>query len=146
MAVELQQMWRDTLGIQMDLRQVETTVFWSMQSHLDYQVARASWVGDYDDANTFLEMFTSDDGNNRTGWKNPDYDALILRANSLTDLKAREKIFQQAETLLVSNGVPIIPLFFYKGVNYFDTNKIQGIYPNLVDEHPLEYIRKIKIN
>jgi oligopeptide transport system substrate-binding protein len=144
--VELQQMWRDTLGIQMDLRQVETTIFWSMQSHLDYQVARASWVGDYDDANTFLEMFTSDDGNNRTGWKNPQYDALILRANSLTDLKAREKIFQQAETLLVSNGVPIIPLFFYKGVNYFDTNKIQGIYPNLVDEHPLEYIRKVKAN
>jgi oligopeptide transport system substrate-binding protein len=143
-AVELQQMWRDTLGIQMDLRQVESTVFWSMQSHLDYQVARASWVGDYNDANTFLEMFTSDDGNNRTGWKNPDYDALILRANSQTDMKAREQIFQQAETLLVSNGVPIIPLYFYKGMNYFDTNKIQGIYPNLVDEHPFEYIRKIK--
>ena len=143
-AVELQQMWRDNLGIQMDLRQVETKIFWSMQSRLDYQVARASWVGDYDDANTFLECFTSNDGNNRTGWKNADYDALILQANAETDLKAREKIFQKAETLLVSNEVPIIPLYFYKGLNYFDTNKIQGIYPNLIDEHPLEYIRRIK--
>jgi oligopeptide transport system substrate-binding protein len=61
-------------------------------------------------------------------------------------LKAREKIFQQAETILISNDVPIIPLYFYKGLSYFDTNKIQGIYPNLVDEHPLEYIRKIKAN
>lgn len=144
MAVELQQMWRDTLGIQIGLRQVESKIFWSMQSHLDYQVARSSWVGDYDDANTFLEMFTSDDGNNRTGWKNADYDALILQANDQTDLKAREKIFQKAETMLISNEVPIIPLFFYKGLNYFDTNKIEGIYPNLVDEHPLQYIRRIK--
>jgi oligopeptide transport system substrate-binding protein len=143
-AVELQQMWHDTLGIRVDLRQVETKIIWGMLSRLEYQVARSSWVGDYDDANTFLECFTSSDGNNRTGWKNPEYDALILQANAQTDLNAREKIFQKAETLLVSNDVPIIPLYFYKGVNYFDTNKIQGIYPNLVDEHPLQYIRKIK--
>ena len=143
-AVELQQMWHDTLGIQVDLRQVETKIIWGMLSRLDYQVARSSWVGDYDDANTFLECFTSNDGNNRTGWKNPEYDALILQANAQTDLKAREEIFQKAETMLISNDVPIVPLYFYKGVNYFDTNKIQGIYPNLVDEHPLQYIRKIK--
>ncbi len=143
-AVELQRMWHDNLGIQMDLREVETTVFWRMQSQLEYQVARASWVGDYDDANTFLEMFTSNDGNNRTGWKNPAYDALITDANEQRDMKAREKIFQKAETLLVSNDVPIIPLFFYAGVMYYDTNKIQGLYPNLLDDHPLEYIRKVK--
>jgi oligopeptide transport system substrate-binding protein len=143
-AVELQRMWHDTLGIQMDLRQVETKVFWSMQSHLDYQLSRASWVGDYNDANTFLEMFKSDDLNNRTGWKSQDYDGLIDKANSQTDLKAREKIFQKAETMLVNDNAPIIPLFFYVGVMYYDTNKIQGIYPNVVDDHPLEYIRKVK--
>ena len=145
-AVELQQMWRDTLGIQMDLRKVESKVLWSLQSRLDYQVSRASWVGDYDDANTFLQCFTSDDGNNRTGWKNTDYDALIQQANSQTDMKVREKMFQQAETILISNDVPIIPLYFYKGLNYFDTNKIQGVYPNLLDEHPLQYIKKINAN
>jgi oligopeptide transport system substrate-binding protein len=143
-AVELQRMWRDTLGIQMDLREVETKVFWNTQSRLDYQLSRASWVGDYDDANTFMEMFTSNDGNNRTGWKNKDYDELITEANEQTDKKAREKIFQKAETMLVSDNAPIIPLFFYVGVMYYDTNKIQGIYPNLVDDHPLEYIRKVK--
>ena len=143
-AVELQRMWRDTLGIQMDLREIETKVFWNAQSRLDYQVSRASWVGDYNDANTFLEMFTSNDGNNRTGWKNPEYDALITGANAQTDMKAREKIFQKAETMLISNDVPIVPLFFYVGVMYYDTNKIQGLYPNLLDDHPLEYIHKVK--
>lgn len=143
-AVELQRMWHDTLGIQMDLREVETKVFWSMQSRLGYQLARASWIGDYDDANTFLAMFTSNDGNNRTGWKNKEYDALINEANEQLDMKTREKLFQKAETMLISNDVPIIPLFFYQGLMYYDTNKIQGIYPNLLDDHPLEYIRKVR--
>jgi oligopeptide transport system substrate-binding protein len=143
-AIELQQMWRDELGIQMDLRQVETKVFWGCQSRLDYQLSRSSWIGDYDDANTFLGMFTSGDGNNRTGWKNDRYDALIRAANAQTDVRQREKNFQQAETLLVRDEVPIIPLYFYVGINYFDTNKVQGIWQNLIDEHPLQAIRKIK--
>jgi oligopeptide transport system substrate-binding protein len=143
-AIELQQMWRDQLGIQMDLRQLEAKIFYNAQSHLDFDLSRSSWIGDYNDANTFLGLFMSNDGNNRTGWKNARYDALIRDANDQTDLGAREKLFQQAETLLVSNEVPIIPLYFYVGVNCFDTNKIQGIYQNLLDDHPLLSIRKIK--
>jgi oligopeptide transport system substrate-binding protein len=143
-AIELQQMWRDELGIQMDLRQVETKVFWGCQSRLDYQLSRSSWIGDYDDANTFLGMFTSGDGNNRTGWKNDRYDSYVREANQQTDVRQREKLFQQAETLLVRDEVPIIPLYFYVGINYFDTNQVQGVWQNLLDEHPLQAIRKIK--
>jgi oligopeptide transport system substrate-binding protein len=139
-AIELQQMWRDNLGIQMNLRQVEWKVLLSSYSHLDYEVARSSWVGDYDDANTFLDCFMSDNGNNRTGWKNANYDALINEANQQTDVKKREQLFSQAETILVRDEMPIIPLYFYVGVNYFATNKIQGFYQNILDDHPLQTI------
>jgi oligopeptide transport system substrate-binding protein len=141
-AVELQQMWRDTLGIQMDLRQLEWKVYLSEQSHLRYQLARASWIGDYDDPNTFLGMFITGNGNNETGWSNPRYDALVQEANETADLKQREKLFQQAETILVHDDLPIIPLYFYTGINAFDTNKIQGLYENILDDHPLNDIRK----
>jgi oligopeptide transport system substrate-binding protein len=143
-AIELQQMWHDALGINMDLRQVETQVFWGMQSRLDYQLTRSSWIGDYNDANTFLGMFLTGDGNNETGWSNPAYDHLVHGANEITDLAKREKMLQQAETILIREGVPIIPLYFYVGVNYFDTNKVQGIWPNVLDDHPLPYLQKIK--
>jgi len=142
-AIELQQMWCDELGIQMDLRQLEAKIFYNAQSHLDFDLSRSSWIGDYDDANTFLGLFMSNDGNNRTGWKNTRYDALIREANEQNDLKMREKLFRQAETILVRDEVPIIPLFFYVGVNYFNTNKIQGIYENILDVHPLQAIRKV---
>ncbi len=142
-AVELQQMWRDTLGIDMELRQLEWKVYLNSQSHLEYELSRSSWIGDYNDAQTFLGMFTSTDGNNRTGWKNPRYDALVREANEQPDLEKRAQAFREAETLLVRDEAPIIPLYFYVGINYFDTNKIQGIYQNILDVHPLQSIRKI---
>src|SRR5665213_1051887 len=143
-AIELQQMWRDELGIDMELRQVETQVFWGILSQIDYELASSDWIGDYNDANTFLGMFLTGDGNNETGWSNPRYDELVHAGNETTDLKQREKLFQQAETILIRDDLPIVPLYIYVGINYFDTNKIAGIWENMLDDHPLNYIRKIK--
>ncbi|MSU57088.1 MAG: peptide ABC transporter substrate-binding protein [Pedosphaera sp.] len=143
--VELQQMWREALGVELELRQIERKIFYSAQSKLDYDISASSWVGDYNDANTFLDMFLSPSGNNRTGWKNPRYDALIHDANLQTDLKKRAEILRQAELILVAEEAPIVPLYFYAGFNYFDTNKISGIWENLLDEHPMQYLRKGKV-
>jgi len=142
-AIELQQMWRDTLGIHMDLRQVEWKVWLSSTAHLDYDIGRGDWIGDYDDANTFLALFLSNSGNNRTGWKNARYDELVNEANEQTDPKKREELFQRAERILIHDELPIIPLYIYAGINYYHTN-VTGIYQNILDDHPLNYIRKIK--
>ena len=142
-AIEMQQMWRDTLGVDLELRQLEMQVYLTEQDQLHYDLSRSSWIGDYNDANTFLNMFVTDDGNNRTGWSNKHYDELIKQANEITDVPARKKLFQEAETILVHDELPIVPLFYYAGINYFDTNKITGIYTNVVDIHPLQSIRKI---
>jgi oligopeptide transport system substrate-binding protein len=88
-------------------------------------------------------MFTSEDGNNQTGWKNKDYDALIAAAGEQTDAGEREKIFQKAETLLVRDQAPIAPIYIYKGLNFFRTNEIAGIWQNLLDDHPLQTIHRI---
>jgi len=142
--IELQQMWRDALGVDVELRQIERKVFYSLQSKLDYDISMSSWVGDYNDANTFLDVFTSFSGNNRTGWKNPRYDELIREANLQTDTKKRAEIFRQAELILVAEESPIVPLYFYAGFNYYHPERIGGVWPNLLDEHPLQYIYRRK--
>jgi oligopeptide transport system substrate-binding protein len=101
-------------------------------------------VGDYNDANTFLGLFTSDDGNNRTGWKNAQYDALIQRGQPGAGFEGARKTFPAGGNHPGARRVPIIPLYFYVGINYYDTNKIQGIYPNILDNHPLQAIRRVK--
>lgn len=141
-AIELQQMWKQELGIQMELRQAEWKVVLASQSRLDYDLCRSSWVGDYNDPNTFLDLFMSQSGNNRTGWKSARYDQLMLQANAQTDPSAREQLLQTAETLLVREALPIAPLFFYRGISCYNSEIIQGIYPNSIDQHPINAIKK----
>ncbi len=141
-AIELKDMWKKELGIEMELRQVEWKVYLTEQSKLNFHLSRSSWIGDYKDPNTFLDMFMSNNGNNRTGWNNPRYDALIKDANRQTDPKKREPLLQQAETLLIRDDLPIVPLYFYVGVTFYHPDRIEGIHPNLLDEHPINRIRR----
>ena len=92
--------------------------------------------------NTFLDMFMANNGNNRTGWKNDRYDELIREGNRQTEPKKREALLQQAELILIRDELPIAPLYFYSGVNFFDPKRIEGIHFNLLDEHPVYLIRK----
>ncbi len=140
-AVELQEMWARELGIHIELRNLEWKVYLQAQSRLEFGLCRSSWIGDYNDANTFLDMFMSNNGNNRTGWKNERYDALIREANGKLDPKEREKILQQAEGLLIRDELPIAPLFFYVGLEYYDNSKVSGIFSNIRAEHPVRTIR-----
>lgn len=143
-AVELQAMWQRELGIRAELRQNEMKVYQAMQTALDYDVSRSSWIGDYNDANTFLELFTSNNGNNRTGWKHPRYDELIRTANAELNPTKRASLLREAETLLVREELPIVPVYFYAGINFFDPDRIEGVAQNLLDEHPIQSIRKRK--
>lgn len=141
-SVELQAMWEKELGIKMEIRQAEWKVYLSEQSKLNFDLSRSSWIGDYNDANTFLDMFMSNNGNNRTGWRDEDYDALIREANQQTDVAKRRTLLQQAETKLIRDDLIIAPIYFYAGVNFFDPDKIDGIHFNLLDEHPVHAIAK----
>jgi oligopeptide transport system substrate-binding protein len=142
-AVEIQAMLRRELGIRIELRQVEWKVYLVALSSLDFDIARSSWIGDYADSNTFLDMWMSNNGNNRTGWKNQRYDQLVRDGNMQLDPKQRAQLLREAETLLVRDELPIIPLYFYVGINFYDPKKIDGIYLNILDEHPISAIARI---
>ncbi len=137
-AVELQSMWRRLLGVNVQLLRQEWKVYLRSMSTLDYDIARSSWVGDYPDPNTFLDMFVSGGGNNRTGWSDPSYDALIVAAAAELDPPARYEILRRAEKLLVCLARPVCPLYFYVGIQLYDGARLGGLYGNVLDEHPLK--------
>jgi oligopeptide transport system substrate-binding protein len=142
LAVEMQHAWEEQLGIHVDLAQMEKKVYLAAQTRLDYDLARGSWIGDYNDPNTFLDLFRSDNGNNKTGWKNDRYDALMAEAGRQTDPSRRADLLQQAETILIRDELPIVPLYFYAGFTYFNPDRIEGIHNNILDIHPPNYIFK----
>ncbi len=138
--VELQEMWQRELGIKVELRQMEKQVYLAAQRGLDYDVSRSTWVGDYNDPNTFLDLFRANNGNNRTGWKNARYDELMDEASRLTDLGHRAEVLREAETILVRDHPPIVPIYFFSGFNYHNPERVTGIYPNVLDSHPINAI------
>jgi oligopeptide transport system substrate-binding protein len=137
-AVELQDMWKRALGVTVNLAKQEWKVYLNSMSSLDYDIARSSWVGDYPDPNTFLDMFLTGGGNNRTGWSDPDYDRLIAEAGREVDPAKRFAILREAETLLVAKQAPICPIYYYVGIQIYDPEKLGGISSNILDEHPLK--------
>jgi len=137
LAVELQGMFARELGVNIQLQGQEWKVYLRSMSSLDYDLCRSSWVGDYNDPNTFLDMFVTNGGNNRTGWSDPKYDDLIALAARETDLRFRFETFKKAEHMLISEAAPICPLYFYVGIQFYDATRLGGIEANLLDEHPL---------
>lgn len=136
-ALEIQDMWKQTLGVNCELKNQEWASYLQTLKNLDYDVARSSWIGDYVDPNTFLDCFITGGGNNRTGWSVAQYDELIATAGRETDLAKRMRIFEQAEALLVREDPPIAPIYYYAGILFYNAERLQGIHPNVLAEHPL---------
>ena len=139
-AVELQGTLNHDLGVRIELQRQEWKVYLRSMGSLDFDICRSSWVGDYNDPNTFLSMFVTGDGNNRTGWGKSFYDALIAAAARENDRQRRFDLFRQAEQFLIADEAPICPLFFYVGIQFYDARRLGGIQANLLDEHPLKAI------
>jgi oligopeptide transport system substrate-binding protein len=140
-AVEIQSVLQNELGIQMTPARQEWKVYLRSMSNLDFSMCRSSWVGDYNDPNTFMDLFVTGGGNNRTGWGNPRYDELIAAAAKEPSNEKRFALFEEAERLLVAEEAPIVPLYYYVGIQFYDRERLGGIEANLLDEHPLRRMR-----
>ncbi len=115
------------------------THFALLQNGGDYDVARAGWIGDYSDAQSFL--FLAESGNkglNYSRYANPDFDALMGKASRERDPTARAKILAAAETILMRDQ-PIMPLMFYSSKNLISP-KLKGWESNILDRHPARYL------
>ncbi|MDB5104658.1 MAG: transporter substrate-binding protein [Fibrobacteres bacterium] len=109
----IQQMWKETLGLDATLVNYEWKVYLENTKNLNYRsVARASWIGDFADPISFLELYTSDNGNNRTGYHNPEYDKAIQASWTIPDPGQRLAKLKEAEAILMDD-MPIIPIYTY---------------------------------
>jgi oligopeptide transport system substrate-binding protein len=121
-------MWKENLGVEVKLANQESKVFGESMRNLRYTVCRAGWFGDYGDANTFLDMFQTGNGNNETGYASRQYDDLIARAAAELDPARRAELFQEAERILLDDA-PILPLYVYTN-KYLIRPNVGGISRN----------------
>ena len=138
-AAAIQEMWRTHLGVETELRNTEWKVYLDLQSRLEFDVIRRGWIGDYNDPNTFIDMFVSTNGNNNTGFASAEYDRLVQSASRELDPAKRMGMLRDAESLLLQE-MPIVPIYFYVTKNLWKPN-VSGLHDNVRDTHPLNRAR-----
>ncbi len=132
-AVALQAMFKETLGVDVELQNVESGVFLSEQKEFKYQMSRSSFLHDYADPVNALESFITDSSMNRTTWSNADYDKLITDIKNETDENKRWELLKQADELLMQD-MPVFPLYYYNQ-STLEKPGITGIL-----RHPVGYL------
>lgn len=137
-AEAVQQMWKKHLGLTIEIENLEWNIFLKNMQLKNYHLARFGWNGDYPDPYTFLELFTTHNGNNASGWARPEYDALLDRANLTADPALRLSLFREAEELAM-NDTPLIPLYVYTRSQLVKPY-VRGWWPNYFDRHPWKYM------
>lgn len=131
-------MWRKELGIQLQIENKEWKVYLDAQSSLDFDISRSAWIGDYMDPITFLEMWTTGNGNNDTGWSNPRYDALIREAFASHSVEHHYGRLLEAEHILLDE-LPIAPLYWYTRV-YLADPRVGNWNPMRLDNRNYKYV------
>jgi len=109
----IQTVWNQVLGADVELEVVEWGVLLDRGRKGEFEMMRASWIGDYFDPLTFLEIFETGHGNNYVGYSNPVYDDLLAKIRSETDTEKRLEHMIEAERLLIEEDCVLAPVFEY---------------------------------
>ncbi len=138
-AIAVAAMWKKALGVRVSLRNEEWKVYLDSRAGMRFQVARAGWIGDYNDANTFLELLKSDVGEmNPAAYRNRRYDELMKRAEVSAEAAVRAATMERAERLMLTQ-MPIIPIYFYT-TQHMVSRRVTGWVDNVMDVHPTRYL------
>lgn len=110
-AQAVQEQWRKALGIEVALESVERKVYFDRLSRQDYEMALSSWIADFEDPISFLELFKYKSyGANNTKWEDPTYRELIDASFKCMEDKQRYQLLADCEKILI-DAMPIIPLY-----------------------------------
>ncbi|MFZ2873614.1 MAG: peptide ABC transporter substrate-binding protein [Phycisphaerales bacterium] len=134
--------WERELGVEVRLIRKEVRTFRDDVKAGRFMISRASWFGDYGDPTTFLDTCRTGDGNNDRGYSSPEYDNLLDAASRELDPSRRFELLSRAESLLVEQDLPLLPLFHYSQLYMYDPRRVKG-----VSAHPrqVQYLHRLRL-
>lgn len=139
LALAVQAMWRDALGVQSTLINEEFQVLLANMREANVtQVFRGSWIGDYNDAHTFLSILESDNPSNMPRYSSAEFDSLMQRAATQLDPERRRLYLEEAERVLLADHA-VIPLYFYVS-KHLVSPQVVGWEDNVLDYHYSQHL------
>ena len=105
----IQAMWKENLNVNVELLNQESKVYLDARNTGNFQVARASWIGDYADPMTFMDVYL--DENNDGQYHNPLYNDLVRKAQNTNNQEIRMQAMHEAEKILMNDAV-VLPIYY----------------------------------
>jgi len=131
LAIAIAAMWKQNLGVETTLHPEEYRALKQAIDNREAQVFRASWIGDYNDAWSFLQLLETGSGINLPRYSSPAYDDLLARARVAPDAASRAELLRRAEAVLLDD-VPLIPIYFY-AAQHLVKSQVRGWYDNVMN-------------
>ncbi|MEX2444600.1 MAG: peptide ABC transporter substrate-binding protein [Alkalispirochaeta sp.] len=135
----MEEAWERSLEVSVEIRVTPYPEYFETVSDGEFTVGTVSWIGDFADPLTFLQMWISDSNVNDAGFSNTDYDEL-LDDSMLQRGTDRYEILGEAEEILLQTGT-VLPVSHSPSINLIDLTAIDGWFPNPLDVHPFRYLR-----
>ncbi|MGR4000686.1 MAG: peptide ABC transporter substrate-binding protein [Alphaproteobacteria bacterium] len=137
-AIAIAAMWK-AVGVETELFNTDANTHYSDLQQGDFQVGRAGWSADYNDAQTFLYLLETRTGTFNYGrYSNPQYDSLMAQAEKISNLEERAKVMYQAETIAMDEQ-PIAPIYYYVSTALISP-KIKGWRDNAPNKHNARWL------
>ncbi len=130
--------WENALQVSVDIVSTPYPEYFESLRHSDFTVATVSWIGDFADPLTFLQMWISDSNVNDAGFRDDRYDDLLDEAMAQLGI-SRYETLAQAEEILLQTGT-VLPVSHSPAINLIDLQAVDGWHPNPLDIHPVKYL------
>jgi peptide/nickel transport system substrate-binding protein/oligopeptide transport system substrate-binding protein len=134
----MSKVWMDELGISVKIEVFPFDKYFDSLKEDAYDVASSTWIGDFADPYTFLQMWRRDSNLNDARYNDPDYEKLINQSMG-EEGEARWKTLSEAEELLLRRGT-VLPISYSFAINIVDKGEIGGWFSNVLDIHPFKYL------
>ncbi|MCH7980042.1 MAG: peptide ABC transporter substrate-binding protein [Proteobacteria bacterium] len=138
-ALAVQAMWREALGFEATLVGEEFQVLLTnIREAQITEIFRGSWIGDYNDAATFLNLLLSNNPANMMGYASEEYDSLMQRAAAQVEPRRRRLYLEEAERALLADHA-IMPVYFYVS-KHLVRPEVRGWEDNVLDYHYSQHL------
>jgi oligopeptide transport system substrate-binding protein len=134
-----QQQWESKLGVKIQLDvAADEPQYWEKVDGMDYDICTYGWAGDFNDPETFFNLFTTGNSNNPGKWTSKEYDDMYAKTKATNDNNERLELYRQMEKLLVVDSAAIAP-YAYLDTKAFRQPYLKGVQYTLFGSTDFKY-------
>jgi peptide/nickel transport system substrate-binding protein/oligopeptide transport system substrate-binding protein len=132
--------WNLELGLETEISEVDGAEYFAGIKRRDFALGVSTWIGDYADPLTFLQLWLTGSNLNDAGFSDPAFDAAVEEAVGIQVPERRYRRLADAEQMLLDSAA-VLPLNHSAVAHLINLTRIEGWHANALDLHPFKFIR-----